>query len=212
MDRLRIHISQREAFKSDNLWIDFLKNHRTKFSTLIWREPFIDKPILSQLKQTIQKPIYINSGWVAQSVRLGKAFELKALMDYDGLHLKASEVSLLLGEPYWMQSFKAQMETLKALIPFEVGTSVHHLLEAEKAQVVYPFDYVLVSPIQWSQCKIGVTPLSVANREAILRTFKTQSPHTQMIALGGICLKDEESLWQLGFNGVAGRNQMLFQE
>lgn len=209
MDSVKYHVSQRDAFSDTESWLHFLECHSRSFDTLILRESTIEIALVRELSLRLNKPIILNAWFVSTALSKGiKALE-EILGFVQGIHIKGDEVKMLRCLGTNGQSFLEELTLRNELV---LGTSVHCAAQVESANELWNFDYYLVSPVQKTTCKPDAQVLEIGQREQIMRAAKFNDRQTKLIALGGMHHKELSMAKQMGFDGIAGRNQFLFRE
>lgn len=159
---------------------------------VILRELDLDEQVLSSLLRKVEQPVILNWNGLVNPLNL----------NIRGLHLSHARAKDILKK----KTCHEQYETLKKQCPNSIiGTSVHSLEEWLLVAPLKP-NYVLVSNIFNTSCKIGKEGLGILESTKIAMKIKNQSKQTRVIALGGVYPEHEDVLASCGFDGIAMRS------
>lgn len=179
--------------------------------TLITDRKICSKGLINQIK------FLIDNKKIDQIILREKDLCNKELFDLYSqiaLIIKNENIELIVNtneefiKEYSISSFHLSQKNLrlidKNLLKYNYfGVSVHSIKEAKEA-IVYKPDYLLVSHIFKTKCKMGLKPKGIE----LLNNIK-KITDISLIALGGIDNKKIKLLKNKGFSNVAMRSKLL---
>ncbi len=121
----------------------------------------------------------------------------------DGLHLDAVAATTMLKHPEIYMQFRVNLESKKWLI----GLSIHNYKEWTQWRVLKP-DYILLSNIYETDCKVGKAGLGIVGATELLSKIKQDRPEIRIIGLGGLKRSDMLDMTAIGLDGIALRSEL----
>lgn len=121
----------------------------------------------------------------------------------DGIHLDAVAANTLLKYPDIYEPFIKRIEEKKWLI----GLSIHSYSEWALWRDLKP-DYIFLSNIYETDCKVGKIGLGIDATAALLTKIRQDCPKVSIIGLGGLKRSDLPEMREIGLNGIALRSEL----